>query len=404
MLSRFDDARVVIIDDTPANVDLLEAILRRAGLQHLHTLTDPCLALELIETVQPDLVILDLHMPWVDGFTILEETVRRAAGTYLPVLVLTADTTSEASHRALSCGAKDFVTKPFDLTEVLLRVGNLLETRKLHQDLRRVSGTLAGQLGRLRRQEDADQAARQAKYDTVRAALDGDALHMVFQPVIETASGAVLGCEALARFAIEPHRGPDKWFADAAEVGLSPALELAAITRALDALPDLPATTFLAVNTSAQTLLGPELLALATPDIAPRLVLELTEHTPIEDYRPVLQALAPLRNRGARLAVDDTGAGYASLRHILTLTPDIIKLDLSLVRGIQHDSARRALAAALISFATDTNTHLIAEGVENADELETLTALGVRWAQGYHLGRPAALKTKQPPAPITAAI
>jgi EAL domain-containing protein (putative c-di-GMP-specific phosphodiesterase class I) len=154
------------------------------------------------------------------------------------------------------------------------------------------------------------------------------------------------------------------------------------------------------VNVPAETLLGPELLALAAPDIAPRLVLELTEHMPIQDYGPVLCALGPLRNRGVQLAVDDTGAGYASLRHILTLTPDIIKLDGSLVRGIQHDPARRALAAALISFATDTETRLIAEGVETGDELATLTALGIRWVQGYHLGRPAALKAEQAPASV----
>jgi EAL domain-containing protein (putative c-di-GMP-specific phosphodiesterase class I) len=399
MLSRFDTARVVLIDDTPANVDLLEKVLRRAGLRHLHTVTDSREALDTIATVDPDLVVLDLHMPWVDGFTILEETVRRAAGSYLPVLVMTADTTSGASHRALSEGAKDFLTKPFDLTEVLLRVGNLLETRQLHQQLSRQSSTLAGQLGHIRRQETADQAVLEAKHAAVQAVLAGAAIQVVFQPVVDTSSWAILGYEALARFPVEPHRSPDKWFADAADVGLGPALELAAVASALDGLRHIPPDAFLAVNVSVEPLLSPELHDLITPEIAPRLVLELTEHIPVEDYGPVLRAVAALRKRGVRLAVDDTGAGYASLRHILALSPDIIKLDLSLVRDIQHDPARRALAAALIAFATDTNTQLIAEGVETADELDALISLGICWAQGYHLGRPAALRHRQQPSP-----
>jgi EAL domain-containing protein (putative c-di-GMP-specific phosphodiesterase class I) len=331
----------------------------------------------------------------VDGYTVLAEIVRRAGGTYLPVLVMTADTTSAASHRALSEGARDFLTKPFDFTDLVLRVGNLLETRSLYQELRRVSGSLASELGQLRQRETDHKAAYQATADAIEHLLSHGGMNMVFQPVIDTLTGTVLGFEALARFSVEPQRGPDQWFADASAVGLGPALELAAVTRALDALAELPADVFLAVNVSAETVLAGDLIGLATPDIAPRLVFELTEHNPIEDYDPVLRALAPLRARGARLAVDDTGAGYASLRHILALSPDIIKLDLSLVRDIHHDAARRALAAALTSFATDTGTHLIAEGVETEEQLATLTSLGIRWAQGYHLGRPAALPSGQ---------
>jgi EAL domain-containing protein (putative c-di-GMP-specific phosphodiesterase class I) len=317
--------------------------------------------------------------------------VRRAAGTYLPVVVMTADTTSEVSHRALAAGARDFLTKPFDFKEVILRVGNLLETRQLHQQLRRVSGSLAGQLGEMRRQESADIALRETARRNVEEVLLNESIQMVFQPVIETSSGAVLGFEALARFPGEPPRGPDKWFADASAVGLGAALEMAAVTSALRSLPDLPRDAFLAVNVSAETLLGTDLCAVVTEDIAPRLVLELTEHQPIEDYEPLLRALQPLLDLGARLAVDDTGAGYSSLRHILALRPTIIKLDISLVRDIPRDPARRALAAALVTFANETGSHLIAEGIETAEELATLTALGVSWGQGYYLGRPAPL-------------
>ncbi|MCU1676248.1 MAG: response regulator receiver modulated diguanylate phosphodiesterase [Frankiales bacterium] len=392
-LSRFDASRVLVIDDTLANVELLEAVLRRAGLRHVYSVTDAREALSTIEAINPDLIVLDLHMPWVDGFTILAETVRRAAGTYLPVVVMTADTTSEVSHRALSAGARDFLTKPFDFTEVILRVGNLLETRQLHQHVRRVSGALAGQLGEIRRQESADIALRESARRNVESVLEQDSLRMVFQPVIDTSTGDVIGFEALARFPGDPPRGPDKWFADASAAGLGPALEMAAVASAVRALPQLPDGTFLAVNISAETLLGTDLRELVSAVGGERIVLELTEHQPVEDYEPLMRALEPLRECGARLAVDDTGAGYASLRHILALRPDIIKLDISLVRDIHHDPARRALAASLVSFANETGTQLVAEGIENAEELAALTALGVRWGQGYYLGRPAALSS-----------
>jgi EAL domain-containing protein (putative c-di-GMP-specific phosphodiesterase class I)/CheY-like chemotaxis protein len=396
-LSRYDDARIVVVDDTPANVELLEAVLKRAGLRHIYTVTDAREALSTIDAVNPDLIILDLHMPWVDGFTILREVVRRAAGTYLPVLVMTADTTTDASHRALSDGARDFVTKPFDFTEVVLRVGNLLETRQLHQHLRRVGGALAGQLGELRRQESADQALRAAIRRDVEAVLTDGSMHMVFQPVLETTTRAVVGFEGLARFRTDPPRGPDKWFADASEVGLGTQLEMAAVSRAVEALTHLPAGAFLAVNVSAETLLGRGLLDVVLPDFAHRVVLELTEHQPIEDYEPLMRAIKPLRDRGARVAVDDTGAGYSSLRHILALCPDIIKLDISLVRDIHVDPARRALAASLVTFARETGSELIAEGIETAEELSAITALGIRWGQGYHLGRPSPLTADSSP-------
>jgi EAL domain-containing protein (putative c-di-GMP-specific phosphodiesterase class I) len=164
---------------------------------------------------------------------------------------------------------------------------------------------------------------------------------------------------------------------------------MAAVASAMRVLPDLPANAFLAVNVSAETLLRDELRDVVTAEHGPRMVLELTEHQPIEDYAPLLRALEPLRERGARIAVDDTGAGYASLRHILALRPDIIKLDISLVRDLNHDPARRALAASLVTF-------------ENADELAALTALGIRWGQGYYLGRPAPLATADERQTVTA--
>jgi EAL domain-containing protein (putative c-di-GMP-specific phosphodiesterase class I) len=120
-------------------------------------------------------------------------------------------------------------------------------------------------------------------------------------------------------------------------------------------------------------------------------ILEITEHAAVADYDRLVAALAPLRALGLRVSVDDAGAGYASLRHILALEPDILKLDISLTRGIDHDCKRRALASALIAFAREINTGITAEGVESEAELETLSALGVTHVQGYYLARPMEL-------------
>lgn len=121
-----------------------------------------------------------------------------------------------------------------------------------------------------------------------------------------------------------------------------------------------------------------------------RITLEITEHAIIEDYTALTNALAPLRQQGMRLAVDDAGAGYSSMKHILQLQPDLIKLDMSLTRGIHQDRNRRALAKGLVGFAHEIGSQVVAEGVETAEELATLRDLQVDYAQGYLLGKPLA--------------
>lgn len=391
MLERFSLARLLIIDDSSTNITLLERMLTRAGLRSIHSSTDPRDALARIDDIDPDLVLLDLHMPDIDGFEMLRRLSQRAAGAYAPVLVLTGDHSAQATHRALSLGATDFVTKPFDLVEVVLRVHNLLETRYLYTALRRQNLLLGQQLTHYQDPERAAEAERQVMRDQVEQALRSDTMRMLFQPVFDLTSGDLVGCEALARLPIEPVRGPDRWFADAAAVGLGARMELAAIEKALAALQVLPEPMFLAINASPGTLLGADLAAMCLAADCSRLVLELTEHVPIEDYQAVHAATARLRERGARLAVDDTGAGYAGFRHLLGIRPDVIKLDVSLTRGVDADPARRALASALVTFTEAVGATLIAEGVETAEELATLQELNVQWAQGYHLGRPQLL-------------
>lgn len=228
----------------------------------------------------------------------------------------------------------------------------------------------------------------------IQAVLDDpQAVSMVFQPIVDLVTNQAIAVEALARFDVTPYRTPDVWFTDAHENGLGVELELLAITLAVAQLPLLPDGVALTVNAGPHTVMCPDLRDLVL-DAPGRLILELTEHTAIEDYPGLIAALRVLRQAGTRIAIDDTGSGYSSLGHILKLAPDFIKLDRELVSGIDVDPVRRALAASLVSFAGETGAQIIAEGVETEEELEVLRRLGVRHAQGYHLGRPAPLEAQ----------
>jgi EAL domain-containing protein (putative c-di-GMP-specific phosphodiesterase class I) len=207
------------------------------------------------------------------------------------------------------------------------------------------------------------------------------------QPIVRLDTGAVVGAEALTRFP-STHRPAEAWFDDAQRVGLGAQLQLAVVERAVALVGLLPAGAFLTFNVGPDVLAGPELLDLLDLVDPERVIIELTEHVRIDDYDRLLDSLSRMRERGARLAVDDTGAGFSSLGHILHLRPELIKLDCQFTRGIDTDPARRSLAHALVSFACDIGAEVVAEGIETAAELDTVRRLGVPYGQGYFLNRP----------------
>ena len=222
----------------------------------------------------------------------------------------------------------------------------------------------------------------------IERVLAGSELSIVCQPIIDLVADELVGAEALSRFPGPPNQPPDIWFAEAHDVGLGVELELAAVRMALEVLDQLPEQCYLACNVGPAAIASSEISTLLE-DVDPgRIVLELTEHVPVNDYPRLRDILLDLRSRGVRLAIDDTGAGFASLAHILKLAPDIIKLDRDLTSGIDIDPVRRALAEALVSFSSDMGSRVVAEGIETSDELETLRSRGIHYGQGYLLGRP----------------
>lgn len=226
------------------------------------------------------------------------------------------------------------------------------------------------------------------KRSRVERVIEQQLFCVAYQPIWNVRTQRLLGFESLARFSGQPPCSPDKWFAEAAEVGLGTALEFAVARMALSGLPAFPEEMYLSINASPQLILGGGLGDILHGLPAERIVLEVTEHAQVDDYDRLCKVLGPLRDQGMQLAVDDAGAGYASLQHILQLRPDVIKLDMCLTRHIDSDAARRALAVALVGFADSTGCRIIAEGVESALEMKALQAIGIANAQGFHLGRP----------------
>ena len=227
--------------------------------------------------------------------------------------------------------------------------------------------------------------------DEIRATMATGAPRIVFQPIYRLDGEELAGVECLSRFDGEPRRSPDRWFSAAHDVGMGLELELHAIRNALAALDRFPEPVFLGINSSAELIVSGRLAPLLEEVDLSRVMLEITEHATVADYDVLLRALQPLRERGAGLAIDDAGAGYASMRHILNLRSDVIKLDMSLTRDIDTDPGRRALAKGLISFAHDIGSSITAEGVETRGELEMLRSLGVDKVQGYYLSKPLPL-------------
>lgn len=210
----------------------------------------------------------------------------------------------------------------------------------------------------------------------------------VFQPIFDLTTGSAVGFEALTRFR---HGRPDEWFAKAIGAGLGVFLELATLDAAVRRVPDLPLDAYLAVNLSPAALCSTEFASRAAALPLDRLVIEVTEQTEIASYDNLASQIRSLRAAGARVAVDDAGSGYAGLQRVLALAPDVLKLDLDLIRGVDADAARQSLVWAMTWFARRTDTVLVAEGIETALELDMLVSLGVRHGQGYHLGRPGRL-------------
>lgn len=378
--------RVAVVDDsTDMRAALANFFQAEPDVELLWTADGTQDAIRKTGAASPDVVLMDIKMPDGGGIRATKEITAMAPGVRVVAFSAFGDRTS--IMEMLRAGAVGYVLKGSPSQDILQAIQHAAEGRS---DLSpEVSAEVVHELaGHLEREAEAREHSRAITDMVQRVLADPDLLRIEFQPILELSSMRTVGAEALVRFRLKPRRPPDLWFAEAEQVGLRVELELEAIRRALEAGRHLQPSIYLSLNASPDTVISHgfnDTLSLAA---GRPLVIEITEHAAIEDYDEVARGLGTVLRHGGRLAVDDAGAGFASLRHILRLSPDIIKLDRSISADIDTAVGARAMARALIEFAEATGASIVAEGIEREEELDALKVLGVHFGQGYFLGRP----------------
>jgi len=294
----------------------------------------------------------------------------------------------------------------FAIPSVGLVMGFVGLADKLREFQREIEANFEADRERAAREEDlagADRSRRERLAGRIQRLIDGDGLGVALQPIVDLASGEIVGAEALARFTgADGETIPtEDCFLDAHALGLGTELELAAVRLALASHDRLPEGLYLALNASPTLLAGSELIGMLAGHDRRPLVVELTEHHAVEDYFALGRSLDELRSHGIRVAIDDVGSGFSSFRHVTRVNPEILKLDRSLVCGIDDDPVRQSLAAAIVAFAADVGAVVVSEGIESESELACLRELAVGLGQGFFLGRPSSgTVERQLPEPV----
>jgi EAL domain-containing protein (putative c-di-GMP-specific phosphodiesterase class I)/CheY-like chemotaxis protein len=386
-----DRIRVLIADDEESVLDVLTALMAaESDLEIAGSARDAETAIQLATLEQPDVAILDVRMPGGGGPRAAREILRRSPAS--KVIALSAHEEVDSVLEMLRAGALGYVVKGDSTDAIVKAIHRALDQQGTFSS--QVTGDMAHALAQ--QLHMVSQGAKQRRHEVegrIARVLDGDGdeLYMAYQPIFDLKDNAAVGVEALARFTSPPDRSTDTWLAEAEAVGRLLELELACLRTALRDLDRLPEDAYLSLNVSPATAIAPELHEVLDGLPAERVVLEMTEHARVDDYPALKAALSGFRERGIRLAIDDAGAGFASLRHIVLLHPDFIKLDMTLTRDVHVDETRRALVVALVAFGSQIGARVVAEGVETPEQLATLLEAGVQFGQGFYLARPQAL-------------
>ena len=366
---------MVVADEDTEALDALASIVDRSpDFALVGKARDATAAVRLAALYTPDIALIDASMPGGGGGA--AATQLRLGSPAMRVIALSAATERDTVLQMLHAGASSYVVKSVPAQDLL----TALRTTALEDDPELVVQLDAAEA---RAERIAGIAAR------VRGVIEGSALGIVFQPIVGIQGQGVIGVEALARFDCEPRQSPDVWFMDAVTAGLGTELDLAAAAASLEMLARIPPDLDLFLNVLPDTLFSSGFEELASSMPGDRVVLELTEHAPVNDYDRLAAAIDELHAEGYRIAVDDVGAGYSSFRHLLTVHPDVLKIDISLCRSIDSDRARQVIGATITSLGRELEATVVAEGIETPAELTTVRELGVDSAQGFYLASPA---------------
>lgn len=370
--------RILVVDDEPALLEICSEILGEAG----HTATTASsakAALDDLRTQAFDVMVSDIRMPGLGGIDLLRAV--RQFDPDLPVILVTGSPTLETAIQALEHGAIQYLTKPVSSEALLDAVSRGLRLRRMALLKREALEYLRERHG---------PSVERGELDTnLSRALA--AAWMAFQPIVRAADLGLFGYEALFRTDAAELTNPLKVF-EAAE-HLRRVLEAGRVVRARTAaaLPALDPGADVFVNLHALELADDALVSPEAPlsAAARRVVLEITERASLEIVPDARAHIRTLREMGFRIAVDDLGAGYAGLSSLATLEPDVVKLDVSLVRGVHLEPVKRKLIGSITSVCHDLGIQVLAEGIEFAEERDASVELGVDLLQGYLLGKPA---------------
>ncbi|HUG87468.1 MAG TPA: EAL domain-containing protein, partial [Actinomycetota bacterium] len=371
--------RVLLVDDEPRTLAMLAVSLKgEHDIEVIGLASDVSEAIGIARTSQPDVAVVDVRMPRGGGPRAARGILALSSSTR--ILAYSALDERRAVLSMLEAGAVGYLVKGGPQEEVAGAI------RKAMRGERPLSGRVAGEVmealtERVRLEADdrdsSDQAERQ-----VRRFLSGRDLRMVWQPIVRLHTGDVVGAEALPRFRNAGKRTPEGWFREAWRLGFGAELEITVLEGAAARLERLPEELFIAVNLSPGCLVEPGFLGAVKHLPWERIVIEVTERSSVDDYGQLRAAARDLRRRGGRLAVDDAGAAFASLRHVAEIEPDLVKMDERVSRSIHMDPRMYALATALISFARELGAEIVAEGIEHRGQLDALKAIGVEYGQG----------------------
>jgi EAL domain-containing protein (putative c-di-GMP-specific phosphodiesterase class I)/ActR/RegA family two-component response regulator len=385
---------ILVVDDDPSfRGALVELIGIDPRLKVVGSACDASEGAEMVRSLRPSVCLCDVGLPGGGGEVVAAEARRSAPETRVVALSACDDTGTIMGM--IRAGAISYIVKGAAGDEVLDGIHRAIRGQA---SMPARAATAVG--AELRGQEEDSQG----KVILLRNVLDHDLMNVVFQPVVDIETREPIAFEALCRVNAPPQRPPDMWFADAADNDLGLEFELQAIRLALGHLSHLPGGCPLHINASPAVATSKELASLLEGIGPERIILEITEHTQIEDYPALTAALAPLRAAGVLIGVDDAGSGFSSMSHIVNMEADVIKVDISLVRDIHLNKMRRAMVGALAEFARQAEALVIAEGVELEEERATLITLGVTAAQGYLFGRPAPCSCATPHVEKPAAV
>jgi EAL domain-containing protein (putative c-di-GMP-specific phosphodiesterase class I) len=368
----------LLVDDEPTIVRGFARILTSAGFS-VQIAHDGREAAELARGMSFDAIVSDIAMPEMTGLQLLRSV--REHDLDVPVILMTGGPAVESAVQAVEYGALRYLIKPVDskqLEEVVARATRLHQMAKIKRE--------ALELFRLEGKHLGDRAGLEARFANAI-----NTLWLAFQPIVSWSDKSVIAYEALVRNEEPTLRAPPDLFEAAERLGRLRELGRIIRDRVAKTLVDNPtvdAEVF--VNVHALELDDDSLLAPTSPlsAFAKRVVLEITERAPLEKIKDANARVAQLRNMGYRIAVDDLGAGYAGLTSFAHLEPEVVKVDMSLIRGLDQSPTKQKLLRSIVGLCRDLEIKMIAEGIETVEERDTLVRLGGDLCQGYLFARP----------------